>query len=204
MNYPRSHSMFLARTWATALAFILLACSSVASWAQLFEPSSGQAKPHTQSLLPQAATADEPAAADEPAVEQTMSPASEGEPLEDALFTDASESERCISLRRLDRTEVLSNQSIVFHMRGDKTFINNLRFRCPGLSARDAVMFDSRGSQLCNLDQVTVLDSLGGRFVRGARCGLGHFFPIDDEQLSLIKGQREEREKQARGRGQVE
>ncbi|MFK8019536.1 MAG: hypothetical protein AB8B86_07200 [Pseudomonadales bacterium] len=129
-------------------------------------------------------------------------PISEAELLED--FVDSDTAERCINLRRLDRSEVLGNQTIVFHMRGDDIFINRLRFRCLGLSKRDTIMFETRFNQLCNLDQVTVLNETGGRFMRGASCGLGLFHPIDQETVDLLKGNREKLGKAKRGKGRLE
>lgn len=122
--------------------------------------------------------------------------------IEDVVDEEAAQ--RCINLRRLDRSEVLNNQAIVFHMRGDDIFINRLRYRCSGLSRRDTIMFETRFNQLCNLDQVTVLNEMGGRFMRGASCGLGLFHPIDEDTVDLLKGNIESRAKQPRGKGQVD
>ncbi|MFK7732819.1 MAG: DUF6491 family protein [Pseudomonadales bacterium] len=119
-------------------------------------------------------------------------------------FVDQDSGERCINLRRLDRSEVISNQSIIFHMRGDQIFVNRLRFRCPGLSRRDTIMFETRSSRLCNLDQVTVLNEFGGRFMRGASCGLGSFYPTDSETVDLLKGSIDKRGKRVRGKGSID
>ncbi len=119
-------------------------------------------------------------------------------------FVDQDAGERCINLRRLDRSEVISNQSIVFHMRGDEIYVNRLRFRCPGLSRRDTIMFETRSSRLCNLDQVTVLNEFGGRFMRGASCGLGTFYPTDSETVDLLKGSIDKRGKRLRGKGSID
>ncbi len=148
-------------------------------------------------LLPAWLWAASPNAQDqtEPALNDTQS-------IEDIV--DEETAQRCINLRRLDRSEVLSNQAIIFHMRGDEIFINRLRYRCSGLSRRDTIMFETRFNQLCNLDQVTVLNEMGGRFMRGASCGLGLFHPIDKDTVDLLKGNIENRSKQTRGKGQVE
>ncbi len=121
-----------------------------------------------------------------------------------AEFIDEDTVTKCIYLRRVDRTEVLSNQSIVFHMQGRKAYVNRLRYRCPGLSRHDTIMFETRSSRLCHLDQVTVLDDIGGRFMRGARCGLGSFYEIDEETIDLLKGNIEQRRHGKRGKGRVE
>lgn len=119
-------------------------------------------------------------------------------------FVDQDEGARCISLRRLDRTEVLSNQSIVFHMRGKDILVNRLRYRCPGLNRRDTIMFETRSNRLCDLDHVTVLNDIGGRFMRGASCGLGSFYAIDQETVDLLKGNHDQRRTGKRGKGSIE
>lgn len=119
-------------------------------------------------------------------------------------FEDEESALRCINSARLDRSEILSNQSIVFRMRGGANYINRLRYRCPGLAPRDTIMYETQSRQLCNLDSITVLDDLGGRFLRGARCSLGKFFPVDDETVELLKGSRSERRRARRGKGKID
>ncbi|MEJ2760591.1 MAG: hypothetical protein P8126_03375, partial [Gammaproteobacteria bacterium] len=38
------------------------------------------------------------------------------------------------------------------------------------------IMYRTSLSQLCDLDIITVLDSVGGEYRPGASCGMGHFF----------------------------
>lgn len=47
-----------------------------------------------------------------------------------------SDAEHCVSLRRIDRTEVVDDRNILFHMRGGNVYLNNLPHKCPGLGWR--------------------------------------------------------------------
>ncbi len=85
----------------------------------------------------------------------------------------AAESDNCVSLNRLDRTEVVDNQTILFHMKGKKTLVNNLPRRCPGLSFHKAFSYKTSIGRLCKQDVIRVFE--GSHF--GAACMLGVFDP---------------------------
>ncbi len=91
---------------------------------------------------------------------------------------DSPETKRCISLVRIDHIEVIDRQHILFHMRGKKTYLNTLPHRCPGLSKHRPIMYRTSTSQLCDLDSITVLQSIGRGYQPGASCGLGKFEPV--------------------------
>ena len=95
--------------------------------------------------------------------------------------------EQCVSLSRIDRTEVLDDQNILFHMRGDKVYLNHLSFRCPGLAFHDSFMYRTSLNQLCNVDIITVLTNIGFGFSPGPSCGLGMFYPVSDEDVKALK-----------------
>lgn len=99
-------------------------------------------------------------------------------------------SERCVSLVRIDRTFVLNDSNILFYLRGRKVYINKLPRRCPGLRRADSFMYKTSLSQLCSFDVITALDSIGFGFTRGASCGLGKFYPIDLERAKELRGQK--------------
>ena len=99
-------------------------------------------------------------------------------------------SERCVSLTRIDRTHVLDDYNILFYMRGKKVYINKLPRKCPGLFRADSFMYKTSLSQLCNVDIITALDNIGFGFSRGASCGLGKFYPIDIERAKELRGQK--------------
>ncbi|HZW58970.1 MAG TPA: hypothetical protein VFE85_01645 [Woeseiaceae bacterium] len=95
--------------------------------------------------------------------------------------------ERCISLQRIDRTEVLDDQSILFYMRGGEIYRNILRHRCPGLRDNRPFMYSATASQLCDLDQLTVLYDHGIGFTPGISCGLGRFHPVSEQDVEALK-----------------
>ena len=93
----------------------------------------------------------------------------------------------CISLSRVDRTEVIDETTILFYMRGNQIYRNVLPHRCPGLRADEPFMYRVSTSQLCNVDVITVLDRVGAGFMPGASCGLGKFQPISEAAVEELK-----------------
>jgi hypothetical protein len=89
--------------------------------------------------------------------------------------------QRCLSLNRIDHTEIVDDDTILFHLRGREIYENSLPRRCPQLSSEERFMYRVSGSQLCDLDTITVLDDIGFGFMPGATCGLGQFVPISAE-----------------------
>jgi hypothetical protein len=89
--------------------------------------------------------------------------------------TDA---EQCVSLIRIDRTEVVDDRNVLFYMKNGDIYRNRLPNDCPGLEAQDAFMYRTSLSQLCNVDIITVLTNMGFGFRPGASCGLGMFHPV--------------------------
>ena len=100
---------------------------------------------------------------------------------------EQSESERCISLIRLESTDVVDERNILFHMRDGTIYRNRLTHSCPGLRFDDTLMYRNTVGQLCDLDRVTILNDTGFGFTRGASCGLGEFYPITDDEAEALK-----------------
>lgn len=94
--------------------------------------------------------------------------------------------DRCVSVGGIDRTEVLDDQNILFRMRGGRVYRNFLPRRCPGL-ARNAFSYRARGSQLCSVDVITVLENVGIGARQGATCSLGGFYPVTAAEVDAIK-----------------
>lgn len=92
----------------------------------------------------------------------------------------------CVSLSRIDRTEIVDDHTILFYMRGNDIYRNVLPHRCPGLDREEQFMYRVTTSQLCNIDVITVLEDFGSRFMPGASCGLGKFQPISQEMAAQI------------------
>ena len=95
--------------------------------------------------------------------------------------------QRCVSLNRIDRTEVISDENILFYMRGGEIYNNHLPHRCIGLKNERTFLYRTTISQLCDLDIITVLYSQGTGFTPGASCGLGRFHPISADEAKLLK-----------------
>lgn len=100
---------------------------------------------------------------------------------------DEDTAERCISLSRISRTEVVDDYNILFYMRGDKIYQNRLPHRCPGLKRERRFMYRTSLSQLCDLDIITVLYSAGPGFSPGPSCGLGRFYPISRDEAEALR-----------------
>jgi hypothetical protein len=94
----------------------------------------------------------------------------------------ASNAQRCVQINTIRRTEVVDDQNILFHMRGNKVYNNRLPNRCPGLGLGRAFKYSTSSSQLCNVDIISVIESSTGRIVSGARCGLGMFVPVEPKK----------------------
>ena len=107
-----------------------------------------------------------------------------------AQDSDDSEPVRCISLSRIDETEILDDHRILFHMRGGDAYLNELSYACPGLRPDRTLMYRTSTGRICDVDIVTVLENWGFSYTPAASCGLGMFTPVDDEQIEVLKGER--------------
>ncbi|MCF6214699.1 MAG: DUF6491 family protein [Emcibacter sp.] len=81
--------------------------------------------------------------------------------------------ERCISVNRIDRSNVIDDYNILFEMKGKKAYLNKLPRRCSRLGFERAFSYKLHSGRLCNVDIITVFDSTGG--IQGPSCGLGKF-----------------------------
>ena len=79
----------------------------------------------------------------------------------------------CIDLIRIDRSEVVDDQTILFHMKGGKIWKNTLPYKCPRLGFEKAFSHKTSINRLCSIDTITVLDTSAR--LPGATCGLGKF-----------------------------
>jgi hypothetical protein len=104
------------------------------------------------------------------------------------------EPRRCLTLIRVDYTEVIDDRHIAFHMRGSDIYVNELERRCPGLRQNTPFSYRTSTGQLCRVDSITVLENLGFGMREGATCGLGMFVPIDEDALAMLKGEEAEAE----------
>jgi hypothetical protein len=95
-----------------------------------------------------------------------------------AQSADATESSsvECISVTRITRTEVLDEQTILFHMRGQQTYGNYLPSECPGLDEQSRFTYETSTGKLCSNDTITLLER-GHQLRLGITCRLGKFLP---------------------------
>jgi hypothetical protein len=91
------------------------------------------------------------------------------------------EARNCVDLMRIDRTEVVDNDTVLFYMRNGTVFRNELRHSCPTLGFEERFMYRTTLTQLCDIDVITVLQDVGFGFMPTASCGLGKFEPIDEQ-----------------------
>jgi len=93
---------------------------------------------------------------------------------------------RCITASRIDRTKIIDERTVVFYMRGNQIYRNQLTQDCPRLLREKRFSYEMRTSQLCNVDFITVLEYWGASLRPGPACGLGMFYPITKEEAELL------------------
>ena len=99
------------------------------------------------------------------------------------------EQRRCIPRARIDRTEVIDDQTIAFYLKPDDIYINRLRRACSRLERAGRFSYRMSTSLLCANDLITVLEDSGIGLASGPTCGLGTFRPADEEFVALLKGE---------------
>jgi hypothetical protein len=82
----------------------------------------------------------------------------------------------CISVQQIRTIRVINDQTIDFEMTGGRVFRNELPLRCSGLNFNTRIRHNSRTSQLCSLNMVTIESFGSGR--SGPSCQLGRFQPM--------------------------
>jgi hypothetical protein len=95
--------------------------------------------------------------------------------------------ERCIDLRRVRRTEIVDDRNILFYMNGDIVYHNILPRRCNGLAREDRFSYKTSIGRLCDLDTIAVLYNDVRGLREGNRCGLGLFHKITKEDAEAFK-----------------
>jgi hypothetical protein len=93
---------------------------------------------------------------------------------------------RCILAYRIDRTEVINDRTILFHMTGNQIYLNELTQDCPRLDRSKRFSYTLRTNQLCDVDFITVIEGFGSGLRQGVSCGLGMFYPITEEEAELL------------------
>jgi hypothetical protein len=96
-------------------------------------------------------------------------------PSSQRLWTAQGDPVSCITIRNIRSTNVVDDRTINFVVGSNRMFRNELPVACPGLGFSRAFKHNSRTSQLCSVDTITVIQP--GRSA-GAQCGLGRFQPM--------------------------
>jgi len=107
-----------------------------------------------------------------------------------ARSQDADEApRRCLTLMRIDRTEIIDDQTIVFHLKGDDIYVNELDQPCNRLEREGRFTYRTSTGQLCSSDTISVLESSGfGGLQEGFTCGLGRFRSVDEAFVEMLRG----------------
>jgi hypothetical protein len=93
---------------------------------------------------------------------------------------------RCITVTRLERTEVVGDRTVLFYMRDGDVYRNRLARSCPGLEREKRFTYRVHGNQLCSVDTITVLESRAFGLSEGFTCALGDFRPITEEEAERL------------------
>jgi len=97
------------------------------------------------------------------------------------------EPKRCIVAGRIDRTEVLSDQMVVFHLRGGKKYVVQFERRCPGLRRNGVTRVERRSMRICAKDTIQGRYDWGFGGSWGPRCVIPQFEPVTEEQIAFIE-----------------
>lgn len=92
-------------------------------------------------------------------------------------YIETDKTKKCVNTRRIQSTQVLSDQMILFRMRGSPDYVMKLERKCPGLFFENRFSYRLHTTQLCGLDIITVLDSFGRSRVS---CGLDDFVALKE------------------------
>lgn len=95
--------------------------------------------------------------------------------------------QQCITVSRIDQTEALDDQNILFRMRGKQVFRNTLPRKCPGLERENRISYRTSAGRLCNIDTITVLEQFGVGFRPGFTCQLGEFVPLSPAEVEELE-----------------
>jgi hypothetical protein len=83
---------------------------------------------------------------------------------------------RCLT-RRDVQTRPAGEQAVMARVGANRWYRNDLRGRCPQMTANRTLVFRSTSSQLCELDTFRVVDLVSG--IDSGVCVLGPFTPVD-------------------------
>ena len=100
---------------------------------------------------------------------------------------ESRESEKCIQLQQIRRTEVIDDQTIAFYVSRQNAYVNSLPRVCPGLARNERFSYQVRFGRICDNDTITVLEGFGTGMRRGFTCQLGSFYPVTQDDIAMLK-----------------
>lgn len=115
-------------------------------------------------------------------------------PLDDEAYRQR---RSCVHTRVIDRVEILDDTMVLFHVRRNKAWLNQLSSRCLGLERDMIVNLRIFGGSICRLDTFRGLTRMGGSPMPSAHCRLGDFEAIEGPQIDALRTALEERRKAA-------
>lgn len=116
-------------------------------------------------------------------------------PLDDEAYRQR---RTCLLSRAIDRVEVLDETMVLFHVRRNKAWLNQLSSRCLGLERDMIINLRIFGGSLCRLDTFRGITRMGGGHMPTAHCRLGDFEAIEGPQIEALRTALEERRKAAK------
>lgn len=90
---------------------------------------------------------------------------------------EPSETRTCLPISQIRRIETVDDQTLLFHMRGSKKYVNHLPRTCHGLK-RNSFIHRTPMNSYCNMDIITVIDMFTG--MQFGSCPLGKFEEVMD------------------------
>lgn len=100
--------------------------------------------------------------------------------------------QECVIISRIDQTEAIDDQNIIFHMRGNEVYRNTLPRKCPGLERENRIAYETRSARLCDIDTISVLEDFGVGLRPGFTCRLGQFVPLSPDEIEELEFREEE------------
>ena len=99
--------------------------------------------------------------------------------------------EDCVRASSIRSTQIIDNRTILFYMRGNRVYRNELPNDCPRLADEGSFAYERRVGQrvgrLCKVDTITVLESFRADPF-GSTCRLGMFYPITQAEVDDLLG----------------
>jgi hypothetical protein len=95
----------------------------------------------------------------------------------------------CVARTAIHHMHAVNDRTVLFHMRGKKTYLNYLPRVCTDLARYDRIQYDLHGAslylaQVCERDAFVVLD--GDLDSTRNSCRFGQFLPVTDEEVALL------------------